>query len=185
MSNQTRKDKVKVTLFDIKSNIKYRQYIVGELSNRVDEKLKPEFIKILNQVIDDTSIFDREDLEGSFYEGEDDTLDLVLPAVAKVLHKIFLKPPPIFQGEHDDGKRLELFQIMFDIDEFNEYLVEMLISSKGILDKLKYLDRTAENISLIVDNYVAKLVNNVLESYDIEGEIIRIRREKKLNFLTK
>ena len=90
MSNQTRKDKVKVTLFDIKSNIKYRQYIVGELSNRVDEKLKPEFIKILNQVIDDTSIFDREDLEGSFYEGEDDTLDLVLPAVAKVLHKIFL-----------------------------------------------------------------------------------------------
>ena len=74
---------------------------------------------------------------------------------------------------------------MFDIDEFNEYLVEMLISSKGILDKLKYLDRTAENISLIVDNYVAKLVNNVLESYDIEGEIIRIRREKKLNFLTK
>mgnify|MGYP000922501744 FL=1 len=173
----------KVTLFNIKSDIPYRQYIVGELSNRVDEKLKSEFIKTINYVIENTDIFDRVELEGSFYEGEDDTLDLILLAVAKVLYKVFLKPPPLFMGQYDEGTRLVLFQLMFDVDEFNEYLVDALISSKGTLNNLKYIDRTAETISLIVDNYVAKLVNDVLESHDIDGEIIRIRREKKLKTL--
>ena len=86
----------KVTLFDIKSNIQYRQYIISELSSRVDEKLKASFNETMNYVIDNTDVFDRPDLEGSFYEGEDDTLDLVLPAVAKVLYKVFLKPLYVF-----------------------------------------------------------------------------------------
>jgi hypothetical protein len=175
----------KVTLFDIKSNLQYRQYIVSELSSRVDDKLKTEFIKVINHVIDDPSIFDREDLEGSFYEGEDDTHDLVLPAVARVLNQVFIKPPPIFQGKYDEGTRLELFQTMFDIDEFNEYLVNMLIESKGSLSKFTNIDRTAETLSLIVDNYIAKLVTAVLESYDIDNDLIRLKRERKLKYLTK
>jgi len=175
----------KVTLFDIKSNIQYRQYIVSELSRKVDDSFKVEFNKVMNYVIDNTDVFDRRDLEGSFYEGEDDTLDLILPAVAKVLYKVYLKPPPIFQGKYDEGTRLELFQLLFDIDEFNEYLVDTLISSKGALKNLKHLDRTAETLSLIVDNYIGKLVNDVLESYDIDGEILRIKRDKKLKQLTK
>ena len=70
-----------------------------------------------------------------------------------------------------------------DVDEFNEYLVDTLIASKGTLDNLKYIDKTAETLSLIVDNYIGKLVNDVLESHDIDGEIIRIKREKKLKTL--
>lgn len=177
--------KDKVNFFDIKSNISYRQYIISSFSDRIDDKFRIDFNNILNYVIDNNDVFNRTELEGSFYDGEDDTLDLILPAVARVFSKIYMKPPPIFVGCYDEGIRLELFQLRFDIDEFNEYLVEMLISSKGMLDKLGFLDRTAETISLIVDNYIAKLVNGVLDSYDIKSEIVKAKRDSKLKTIIK
>ena len=177
--------KDKVNFFDIKGNISYRQYIISSFSERIDLKFRNEFNSIMNYVIDNTDVFNRIELEGSFYDGEDDTLDLILPAVARVFSKVFLKPPPIFIGGYDEGLRLELFQLKFDIDEFNEYLVEMLISSKGMLSNLEFIDRTAETISLIVDNYIAKLVTSILDSYDIKGEIVKIKRDNKIKTIIK
>ena len=46
-------------------------------------------------------------------------------------------------------------------------------------------DAYNQNVSLIVDNYVAILIKKVLDSYDIKGEIVRLKRDKKLKELTK
>lgn len=175
----------KMSLFDINKYDDRKNYIISTFSERIPMKYKMEFIELISYVIDNTDIFKREELEGSFYEGEDETLDLILPAVARVFIKVFCVPPPIFKDTtYDEGIRLELFQLNFDIDEFNEYLVNMLIKSSGVLKDFENLDRTAETISLIVDNYVAGLVKCVLDSYDIKGEITIRKRDKKLKKLT-
>ena len=107
-------------------------------------------------------------------------------SVIKSFNKIFIDPPPLFKDPtYDEGVRLEMFQLSFDIDEFNEYLVEMLIKTKNSLKYFENIDRAAETVSLIVDNYVAILVKRVLESYDIKGEIVKLKRDKKLKELTK
>lgn len=175
----------KTNFFDLKDDKDHRNYIITSFSERIPVKYKMEFLETINYVIDNTDIFNKKELEGSFYEGEDNTLDLILPAVARVFNKIFVNPPPIFNDTtYDEGIRLEMFQLSFDIDEFNEYLVNMLIKSRNLLEEFTNIDRTAETISIIVDNYVAGLIKNVLDSYDIKGEIVRLKRDKKLKDLT-
>ena len=176
----------KIRFFDLKNDEEHRNYVVSSFSERIPIKYKMEFLEVINYVIDNTDIFDKEEFEGSFYEGEDETLDLILPAVVRAFNKVFVNPPQIFEDTtYDEGIRLEMFQLSFDVDDFNEYLVDMLLKSKDLLEDFENLDRTAETISLIVDNYVAGLIKNVLDSYDIKGEIVKLKRDKKLKDLTK
>lgn len=175
----------KISLFKLKDDKEHRDYVINSFSERIPIKHKMNFLEVINYAIDNTDIFNKEEFKGSFYEGEDDTLDLILPAVARVFNKVFVNPPEIFKDTtYDEGIRLEMFQLTFDIDEFNQYLVDMLIKSKNVLKDFENIDRTAETISLIVDNYVAGLIKNVLDSYDIKGEIVKLKRDKKLKKLT-
>lgn len=176
----------KVGFFDIKNDEHYKDLLISTFTDRVSPGYKIELLEIINYVINNNDVFKRKELEGSFYEGEDQTLDLILPAVARTFNKIFVDPPPIFKDTtYDEGIRLEMFQLSFDIDEFNEYLVKMLIKSKNLLEEFSNIDRTAETVSIIVDNYVAGLIKRVLDSYDIKGEIVKLKRDKKLKELTK
>ena len=176
----------RVSFFDINKDEKYKDILISTFTDRTPPRYKMELLEIIHYVIDNTDVFRKKELEGSFYEGEDETLDLILPAVARTFNKIFIDPPQIFSDTtYDEGIRLEMFQLSFDIDDFNKYLVEMLIKTKDVLSDFKNIDRTAETISLIVDNYVAGLIKNVLDSYDIKGEIVRLKRDKKLKELTK
>ena len=176
----------KVSFFDINKDETYKDLLISTFTDRTPPRYKMELLEIIHYVIDNTDVFRKKELEGSFYEGEDETLDLILPAVARTFNKIFIDPPPIFKDTtYDEGIRLEMFQLSFDIDEFNEYLVEMLIKTKDSLKYFENIDRAAETVSLIVDNYVAILIKRVLESYDIKGEIVRLKRDKKLKELTK
>ena len=61
-----------------------------------------------------------------------------------------------------------------------EYLAETLPKSKGMLESMEYLDRGAETVSLIVDNYIAKNVKLSRESKDIKQEIRQLKIEKAL-----
>lgn len=176
----------KVSFFDINKDEKYKDILISTFTDRTPPRYKMELLEIIHYVINNNDVFRKKELEGSFYEGEDETLDLILPAIARVFNKIFIDPPPLFKDTtYDEGVRLEMFQLSFDIDEFNEYLVEMLIKTKDSLKYFENIDRAAETISLIVDNYVAILIKGVLESYDIKGEIVRLKRDKKLKELTK
>ncbi len=167
---------MKVDFFDIKSNIKYKKSLIDSLSTNLIDKNKEGVTNLLEYVINNTDTFNKKELKGCLYDGEDETLDLILPAVIRVFNKIFIKPPPLFQGNYDEGIRLELFQLLFDIDEFNIYLVDMLINSKETLKYFDKIDRTAETLSLIVDNYIAGLIEKVLECYDVKSEILRLKK---------
>lgn len=177
----------KPIFLDIHKNNSYKSAIISTLSAEVPDAWSEYFKMTMEYVIDEKwKLFDLPELKGSFYEGEDETLDLVLPAVRRVFGKVFIDPPKIFvvdptiaavKGYKEDG-RLELFRLHFDIDEFLDYFKEYLLSTKYLLEKFEYIDRTVETVTLIVDNYIAKLVRNVLDSTDIKEDIrdMKIKR---------
>jgi hypothetical protein len=177
----------KPTFLDIHKNTSYKSAIISTLSAEVPDIWSEYFKMTMEYVIDEKwKLFDLPELKGSFYDGEDETLDLVLPAVRRAFGKVFIDPPKIFvvdpliasvKGYKEDG-RLELFRLHFDIDEFLDYFLEHLLITKDLLKKFEYIDRSVETVTLIVDNYIAKLVRNVLDSNDIKEDIrdMKIKR---------
>ena len=173
---------------EIKNDVQYRNSILSSITNSFPSKSDGskidglEHLKgLLNYTIDNSDMFDVDVLKGSIYDGDDDILDLVLPSVARVYNKIFTKPPPLFIQNHDDGSRLKLFQLYFDIDGYLLYLIDMLEKSKDSLRCFDNLDRSAETVSLIVDNYISGLVVKVLDSYDINADIKMLERDRKID----
>jgi hypothetical protein len=121
--------------------------------------------------------------------------ELVLPAVRRVWSQIYLQPPSIFKPQYIDGglvsnnlnksnsnrsRKLELYQLSFNIEEFLNYLKEMLDKNKNCLDGFEYLDKPLELVELICDNYIAKLVDFVNNSENLNEDI---RNEKLRNIL--
>lgn len=170
----------KPSFLDIHKNSDYKLALIDSLSAGITDKWFEYFEMTMIYVIDEKwKLFKSEEFTGSFYEGDDETLDLILPAVRRVFGKVFIDPPKIFitaptvakvKGYKEDG-RLELFRLFFDIDEFLDYLAEYIIKTKNSLREFEYIDRSVETITLIVDNYIAKLVRKVLDCEDIKGEI--------------
>ena len=78
-------------------------------------------------------------------------IEYVLPAVRKVFVSFFIQIPPILES---DPKRVELFQLQFNLDEF---LVEISNKIKIIerFSDFEHIDKPSTVLQLIVDNYVA------------------------------
>jgi hypothetical protein len=154
----------------------YRVSIIDSLCAGIDRKWIPDFIEMIEWVIERkfSEIENLPILQRQFYEGEDDTLELILPAIRRVWAKVFITPPQLLVG-----RRLELFQLLFNINDFIDYLVEMLESTRGSLEKFIYLDKCVETLTLIVDNYIAKLIHDVTTCEDQSSEI----RDLKINKL--
>jgi len=163
------------SLFEIVRDPADRQALIDALCAGVSRN--SDFADQLELAIEELQMFEREDFEGTLYddEDEDDILDLVLPAFRRAWGKTFATPPTLLKEE-----RLELFQLLFSPQGFMEYLAETLPKSKGMLESMEYLDRGAETVSLIVDNYIAKNVKLSRESKDIKQEIRNLRIEKTL-----
>lgn len=170
----------KPSFLDIHKNESYKLALIDSLSAGITENWFEYFEMTMIYVIDQKwKLFNSKEFTGSLYEGEDETLDLILPAVRRVFGKVFIDPPKIFvtdptiakvKGYKEDG-RLELFRLFFEIDEFLEYLAEYITKTKNSLKEFEYIDRSIETLTLIVDNYIAKLVRKVLDSEDIKGDI--------------
>lgn len=134
-----------------------------------------DFRDACNYVIDKKShLFDIPVFnDNSLYDDEDDILDLIMPSFRRTWAKIYIQTPTLFKS---DDKRLQLFQSLFNIDEFLDYLISMFKKTKGCLSDFRYIDKTPEHLTLIVDNYIALLVKRVIESKDVKKDI----REAKL-----
>lgn len=178
-----------ISLFTITSDELYKRELFKALSKGIDPKYQVQFLELLDYIVT-TKLkdFDIPELKGELYPDEDDISDLVLPAIRRVFGKVYTQPPPIFLGINDpDSVRLKLFQLNFNIDEFIEYFIDMLKRTKLSLLEFDYIDRTTQTLELIVDNYIAKLVKNVLSTIDIKNEIVRLEmeleREKKIKGL--
>lgn len=120
------------------------------------------------------------------YDDEEDLILLILPAVRRVWAKVFIETPKIFEMPklvtevrgYVPDKRLEMYQLSFDINDFLDYLLDMFKKTKGLLNSFEFLDKTQETLTLIVDNYVAKLVNSVTTCDDISKEIRDLKIKK-------
>jgi hypothetical protein len=167
-------------IYRLRDDDDFRKSFINDLSHGIDQKYIDEYSDIINYIIDNRfSIFEREDLCSKM---DDDIRDLILPAVRRVYGNIFVRPPSIFISLDDNSeRRLQLFQLSFDIDQFLDYLIDMILKNINLLNEFEYLDKSSTLLTLIVDNYVGKLVENVRNCDDITREI----RDIKINKIDK
>lgn len=162
------------SILDLKHNQDFRRVVTEALCQGI--RLTSDFRDILDYVIDNKlHLFEEDDFSGSFYPEDDDTLDLIFPAIRRVWGKVFVEPPSILKD-----KKLELFQLLFDIDDFVDYLIQIIPKVKTSLIEFDKLDRTAETLVLIVDNYIAGLLEATRNRNDIQMEIRDLRIKKTL-----
>ena len=167
-------DDKKKSILDLKKDADFRSSLVDTLCQGI--RLTSDFRDVLDYVIDEKlHLFEIDDFSGSFYLEDDDTLDLIFPAIRRVWGKIFVDPPQILKE-----KKLELFQLLFDIDDFINYLLDIIPKVKTSLIEFDKLDRTAETLILIVDNYIAGLLEVTRNREDIQQEIRDLRISKTL-----
>ena len=181
-------DKVenKKSFLDLYKDEQYKKAIIDALCQGISSQHLHSFKSLLEYVVDEKYyLFDREEFKGALYLEEDETLDLVLPAIRRVFGKVFIDPPLFKETGYNNGHRYKLFTMFFNADEFIDYLIDMFIKSKDCLQHFEHIDRTAETLTLIVDNYVASLVQKVLDIEDheqaIEGMLKQYKREETIN----
>jgi len=167
-------DDKKKSILDLKKDSDFRSLLVDTLCQGI--RLTSDFRDILDYVIDEKlQLFEIDEFSGSFYPEDDDTLDLIFPAIRRVWGKVFVDPPQILKE-----KKLELFQLLFDIDDFIDYLLDIMPKVKTSLIEFDKLDRTSETLILIVDNYIAGLLEATRNREDIQQEIRDLRISKTL-----
>jgi hypothetical protein len=153
------------------------------LSGINDAKLKLRFEVEINYIIDNKKeIFKNDLIIGTFYEDDDRIEDLILPSVKRAWSMIFINPPTLFtlNGRHN---KVELLQLLWDIDEFIDYVLDILPKVKNILIEFKNIDRTSQTLELIVQNYINGLIDNCRNKSDNEIKIeirdLKIKRTLK------
>ena len=167
-------DDKKKSILDLKKDADFRSMLVDTLCQGI--RLTSDFRDIVDYVIDNKlHLFVTDEFSGTFYPEDDDTLDLIFPAIRRVWGKIFVDPPQILKEN-----KLELFQLLFDIDDFVDYLIKIMPKVKTSLIEFDKLDRTAETLVLIVDNYIAGLLEATRNRDDIQMEIRDLRISKTL-----
>lgn len=165
----------------LKSNDTYKNAVIESLLQGVSENHVEILSQILLYVIEEKyQLFDNPELQGHFYNDEDDELsDLILPSIRRLYGKTFINPPSLFASDTETD-RYKLFVLYFNIDDFINYFIDLLLKSKGMLINFEYIDKTAETLTLIVDNYIAGNVKKVRDCQDISSEIKKLERELKI-----
>ena len=146
----------------LKTNLFKGGLVKTMVSSINDPSLKDVFRNELNHVLDNRiDIFDNELLIGYLYEDEDKIEDLVFPSIRRAWASVFIQPPSLFSFHSDDqyNRRGELFQLLWNVDEFIDYLLEILPKVKDTLKEFEFLDRTAQTLELITQNYINSLVD--------------------------
>lgn len=179
----------KKNFLDLYKESHYKRNIIDSLCKGIDNGYIHKFKYLLEYVIDKKyHLFDREEFKGALYLEEDETLDLILPTIKRAFGKVFINPPTLFKDSNNkslsENKRYELFTMYFNIDEFINYLIDIFIKSKNCLHHFENIDRTAETLTLIVDNYIAGLVQRVINIDDHEQAIDNLLKQyKRDNFI--
>lgn len=164
----------KPSILNINQNLSYREIILDTLCQGI--KNASEFRDLLEYVLDKKLyLFEGFEFQGTLYEGDDDILDLIMPSIRRVWGKIYITPPSLLRE-----KRLELFELLFDIDDFLDYLVMILPKSSTKLEIFENLDRTNETLQLIVDNYISGLFQLAYNSDTLSEDIKSAKRNKNL-----
>jgi hypothetical protein len=159
------------TIFDLRDDPMLKEELLDTLESMLRSH-SSDFRDTISYVLDNKLDLFKE-FDGPFYEGEDNMLDLILPAITRLYGKYFVTPPTILKSD-----RLDLYQLSFDIDHFIDYFVDIIPKVKNSLEHLENLDRTAETLSLVVDNYIASRFKYAYECDDILQEIREVKLKK-------
>lgn len=146
----------------LKNNLFKDGLVKTMVSGVNDPSLRESFQNELNQFLDKRSdIFENDLFLGCLYVDDDKIEDLILPSIRRAWASVFIQPPSLFSFKSDDqyNRRGELFQLLWNIDEFIDYLLEILPKVKDTLKEFEFLDKTAQTLELIVQNYINSLID--------------------------
>lgn len=170
----------KLSIIEISSKPDVREILLDELCKGITNA--SDFRDACGYILDKKiNLFKDPIFSDSLYEDEDSVSDLILPSFRRAWGRIYINIPDIFnpgKNHKDVTKKLELYQNYFDIDEFLDYLVEIFKNTKGCLSEFKFLDRTSEHLTLIVDNYISDLIYRVNNSEDIKEDLRNLKLKK-------
>lgn len=171
----------KLSIIEISDKPEVREVLIDELCKGITNI--SDFRDACNYILDKKiHIFKDPIFNEPLYESDEETLDLILPSFRRVWGRIYVNIPDIFNPEKNYirkvSDKLELYQSYFDIDEFLEYLLEMFKKTKGCLSEFTFLDRTPEHLTLIVDNYIADIINRVNNSENIKEDLRNLKIKK-------
>lgn len=103
-------------------------------------------------------------------------IEYVLPALRRVFASFFIQIPPLLKS---DQRRVELFQLQFNLEEFLTEVSNKLEVCIQKLDDYEHIDKASTVLHLIVDNYVGCKIK--MTRVDNITQVIRqIKLEKHL-----
>lgn len=162
----------KKSFLELLKNENYKKELINSLTiSLIDDDLKRDLEYNLNYILDKRmDVFDV--LCGELNNSDESVEVLVLPSVRRAWSMVFINTPTIF-GIND--KRLELFQLSWDIDNFLNYLKDIFTKVKNCLDQFEHLDTSVEILNLICQNYINKLISDCRKNKTKEEIKIEIR----------
>ena len=109
-------------------------------------------------------------------------LEYILPTIRRAYSKFFINPPNMLVSSIE-SKRLELFQLQFNLVEFLTFISDKFKKNHNILNDFKNLDTDGEILTLIVEDYIASKISYILSLNvsNIQKEIRDIKISKQLD----
>lgn len=160
------------TIYDILNNpIKRLIYIE---SFQVGYFRSSEITDMIEYIIS-TRINTFKELDYKLYPEDDKISELIIPSAMRTYGKFFIKPSPLLKD-----KKLDLYENLFNVDEYIDNLIYNISIMKNSLEHLIHLNRTSELISLIVNNYVSEKFEFAYNCNDVEKELRDIKLRKLL-----
>jgi hypothetical protein len=167
-------------IFDyIESNITYKEYLIDELCSQIPSD--SDFRDVIEYVLNNKVDFIKENIENIPLYGDDDNLhDFILPTIRRIWSQFFINPPSLLKD-----KRLELFQLYFNVDWVLNYLVDKINEARyrKPLQMFESMDRSSETCRLISDNYIANIFSKAYNELDVDKKIKELKRDKNINNL--
>ncbi len=169
---------------NIKTKLKeefFRNGLIKTLSSSIISlEMKSKFEGELNYIFDNRlDIFDN---LPNLNLDDDKLEDLIIPCIRRAWSLVFINPPTLYTRSRND-LRLELFKLLWDVDQFLDYLVDILPKSINNLDIFENIDRASEILNLISQNYVNGLIskcsNKTIEELTIEIRDLKIKNTLK------
>lgn len=169
------------TILDAANNSFYKESLLDFVCSGVYHT--SDFRDYIEYIVDNkSSLFDYDEFKSPLYDGEEEIISLIIPLACSIWNRIYLHPPSSF-----DSDKRELLELYFNIDDFIDYIRDILPKSKG-LSYFSHIDKTKEMVRLIVDNY-ASFLNMKIFAIDMQGkikeELISQRRENSLKSILK
>jgi hypothetical protein len=152
--------------------------VFNSLLSGIDSRWRPSLIEIFKSVCDMDNKFSdiiwsrKNNITGRY------VIEYILPAIRKVWANFFITPPTIFDPEYNgqlqipfSGKltelkkvRLEIYQLLFDLNELTNIISEKFKKLIPIIElEFSVIDIYSSVLGLITDEYISSKVKECMD----------------------